>query len=95
MNNVMLYAYIIITYMYVYVYVYVYVYLYTSLSLSIYIHRPRIGQALVLFAFGLQGFQGYDFIHSSNRMPGSSNDCSIVFSRLAILRIEGCLNSTL
>ena len=40
------------------------------------------------------GISRIRFIHSSNQIPCSSNVC-VVFSCLAILEIEGCLNSTL
>ena len=42
----------------------------------------------------VSGISRIRFIHSSNQIPCSSNFCCIVFSCLAILRIEGCLNST-
>ena len=35
------------------------------------------------------------FIHSSHQIPCSSNVVCVAFSCVAILRIEGCLNSTL
>ena len=45
---------------------------------------------------GDQGFQGYGCIHSSNPTPCSSHVfVCVVFSCLAILRIEGCLKSAL
>ena len=41
------------------------------------------------------GISRIQFIHSSNQIPCSSNVVCVVFSCLAILLIEGCLNSIL
>ena len=80
------------------VYIYIYIYIKTSqviadVSFCVAIgSRKRRGEPRGPV---FRDFKDTVYIHSSNRIPCSSNVVCIVVSSLAILRIEGCLNSTL
>ena len=73
----------IVSYYFILVYIYIYI---------------HITIMLIILSCSWSAIRDFKdtLIHSSNRIPCSSNAffCA-VFSRLAILRIEGCLNSAL
>ena len=65
--------------MYVCMYIYIYIYAIAYMYMSCPLFEDTV----------------CPFFESGNQSPCSSNVCCIVFGCLAILRIEGCLNSTL